>query len=53
MVRRPAVTSTQIAREEPDNPARHMRRPPASGSRLLTSAYRTREHGETACRSFP
>ena len=23
----------------PDNPARHMRRPPASGSRLLTSAY--------------
>ena len=26
---------------------------PASGSRLLTSAYRTREHRETACRSFP
>ena len=26
---------------------------PASGSRLLTSTYRTREHRETACRSFP
>jgi hypothetical protein len=25
----------------------------ASGSRLLTSAYRTREHRKTACRSCP
>ena len=54
--RKPPPTSALQRRpllSPPDNPAGHMRRPTVSGSRLLTSAYRTREHRETAFRSFP
>ena len=34
-----------MTRMSPDNPAAHMRRPPASGSRPLASAYRSASTG--------